>query len=501
MYIEASNVFYMENLFIRVNLENASSVLVPSNFAGFKRYFPRGSRLPVVSWSMKVLACKRHVMDLNVGAENRWKDGLGHRHFILACDDLPTFSRALLWIEGLGTCLLPTMELSIIIGDQVGTVAKESHDSNTPTDGNPKELLSAATKNAASRYELEILRIADNRVKLDSTVTKDITDYYKDLLPHHPSSNTASAPSDKDKLVSGRLDSIEQDGNANKLVCEYMKGSSSTMINRIKEAKSRWSQRPTYVDNPRVRRLLEPLRLLYNVGNFYIDAPISEQYRLEIFTTLSQARPSIHDLFPAVSTALEEAVAVYDAEDMAFAIRKLKGVLDIMHDVLEHCGDDYDCATFVMTGRYTGLPFGEARVKIEYLIWNNLARANLSFSEDPQHVRTAWNLTQQMVEGRQFDLQPGIEDDECWHYNVYSLGAKVWEALDQLGEYDHWPRSHALRDIVDYLRKAVRQEPGNPMLERELQRRLKEQQEAEMVEDGRKTESDEGEVMSGHLTN
>ena len=48
-----------------------------------------------------------------------------------------------------------------------------------------------------------------NGVKLDSTVTNILMDYYTNLLPHHPSSNTASAPNDKDKLVSGRLDSME----------------------------------------------------------------------------------------------------------------------------------------------------------------------------------------------------------------------------------------------------------------------------------------------------
>ena len=152
------------------------------------------------------------------------------------------------------------------------------------------------------------------------------------------------------------------------LVFAYMKSASSTMIDRIKNPKFRWSQRPTYVDGSRVRMLLEPLLLLYDVGKLYTDIPISEQYRLEIFTILSRARPSFQVLFPAVSTALEEAVAVLEADNMAFAIHKLKGVRDIMNDVLQHCGDDYDHATIVMTGQHNGPRWrGEGQDGVSYL--------------------------------------------------------------------------------------------------------------------------------------
>ena len=278
-----------------------------------------------------------------------------------------------------------------------------------------------------------------------------------------------------------------------------MNGDSSTMIRRIKDAKSRWSQRRIYVDNRRVRSLLEPLRLLHDIGNLYIDAPVSEQYWLEIFTTLSGPQPSIHVIYTAVYTALDEAVAIYDADDMAFAILKLKGVMDTMNDILEHCGNE-DLSTVVMTGQNTGLTYWDIHAKMQCLIWNILARANLSFSEDLQHVRTAWHLTQRII-SRCRCYQLASKDAEFEHDNVYSLESMVWEALDQLGEYNDVPRSHALDDVVEYLRNAVRREPENAMLERKLQRRLKEQQEAEMVEDGWETESDEGKVMNGHLTN
>ena len=48
-----------------------------------------------------------------------------------------------------------------------------------------------------------------NGVKLDPTVIKILIDCYKNLKPHHSSSNTASVPNDTNKLVTGRLNSME----------------------------------------------------------------------------------------------------------------------------------------------------------------------------------------------------------------------------------------------------------------------------------------------------
>ena len=270
------------------------------------------------------------------------------------------------------------------------------------------------------------------------------------------------------------------------------------MISRIKEVKSRWSQRDIYVDNRRVRSLLEPLRLLYDVGKLYIDAPVSEKYWLEVFTTLSGSRPSIHVLFTAVYTALDEAIAAYDADDTAFAILKLKDSMDIMNDIWDYCGDE-DLSTVVMTGKNTGLTYWDVHAKIQCLIWNKLARASLRFSKNLQQVRTAWKLTQLIIKQcRCYEL--GCKDVDLEHDNVYTLETMVWEALDQLGEYKKLVRSRALRVVVEFLRKAIAREPGNAMLEEKLQRRVKEQQEAERIEDARKMKNDEGKVMSGQLT-
>ena len=152
MYNEASNVFYMENLFIRASV--GSRGYTAWSFDGYPpEYFVHCSRLPILSCSTQVLACKRHVMELNLHSLIRKESHDKESHFIFACDDLARFSRTLVWIEQEGL-LLNSMQLSIIIGDEVGTVGEQSRGPETPTDGNPKELMNAAKKNAAAGHKL-----------------------------------------------------------------------------------------------------------------------------------------------------------------------------------------------------------------------------------------------------------------------------------------------------------------------------------------------------------
>ena len=446
MYNEASHLFYMENLFIRVNLGG-----IP-NLALWDLHHYEGSFtlswLPIISFGTHVLDCKRHVMELSVNSMTRSESRVDDHHFIIAGDDLPTFSRMLVGY-GEKRFSLHSIELSIVIGDEVGTVGDQSGGPETPTDGNPKELLNAATKNAAASHTL---------------------------------ANKYLGPVDESNL----------------LISEHMEGDDSTMINKIKEAKSRWSQQGIHVDNCRVRSLLEPLRLLYDLGNLYIDAPISGQYQLAIFTSLSRARPNVHVRFAAVYTALNEAVAIHDAGDMASAILKWKGLMDTVNDFREHCKAE-EVSTVLGTGQYTGLTYKVACGQMKCLVWNKLARANLSFPEDPQQVRTAWELTKQSIQQCRCNYL-GCKNAEFEHDNVCTIVNMALEALDQLGKYNNVPRSHALRKVTKAMEKAMRRRPGNAMLEKELQRRLKEKQEAEMVEDASKMEIDESKVMSGHLT-
>ncbi|KAF6228944.1 hypothetical protein HO133_007056 [Letharia lupina] len=349
VYIEASNIFYMENLFIRINSVAANELYHPTNFGGYRSTGSSGRGLRVLSTGTKAQACTRHVMEINLIPSPLLFDHHGYHHFIFACDDLPVFCRALRSIDRFyrrELQPLQVMDLWFTIGDEVGTAGKGYLDSNASTDGNPVGYLTAATKIAAANCA-------------------------------GPDENRR-ATDESSASVYGEI-----------------KGSGSAMVNGIKDAKSRLLERPISIDSPRSRRLLEPFRAVYNVGYSYIDAPISERYRQEIHTSLSRARPSIHDQFLAVSSAFEEAIAVYDADDIALAIQKSKGTLDILSD-FRYLSRDGDSTKSVPTGRYTGLMYREAMDKMHLIIYSNLARANLRFHSDLQQVRSAQDFVWQI---------------------------------------------------------------------------------------------------------
>lgn len=445
----------MENLFIRINSVAANELLHPTNFGGYQNTgsYAYGRGLRVLSTGTKAQACTRHVMEVNLIPSPLLFDHHGYHHFIFACDDLPVFCRALRSIDRhyrRELQPLQVMDLWFTIGDEVGTAGEGYLDSNASTDGNPVGYLTAATKLAAAN---------------------------------------CAGPDENRRATD----------ESNASVYGEMKGSGSAMVNGIKDAKSRLLERPISIDSPRSRRLLEPLRAVYNVGYSYIDAPISERYRQEIHTSLSRARPSIHDQFLAVSSAFEEAIAVYDADDIALAIQKSKGTLDIFND-FEYLSRDGDSTKSVPTGRYTGLMYREAMDKMRLIIYSNLARANLRFHSDLQQVRSAqdfvWLIRGIRARDAMWPEHPGGHEDAM----VFYLEAEVWEAFDQLGEHNNRPRSGALREVVNMLTEALRHEPGNDMLQKELLGRLEEKKKAEAIEAARQMEQEESRVQSRERT-
>ena len=432
IYTEASDIFYMENLFIRVNsylpIENFDDDYYNDAGALMRCY-----RLPLLCEGSKAQACTRHAMEIDFIKGRRSDRHDRDHHFILACDDLPNFCRTLLLVgewNALSDNLLFEIELWIIIGDEVGYSGDEDKstdghkDKSTDghkdksTDGHKALLLTAATKNAAA--------IREGAIK---------------------------NPNERDA-------SVYTDGMAHGSI----------------EARSRLLKPPIQLDSPRARRLLEPFRALHSVRYSYIDAPISEVYLLEMLYSLSRERPSIQDCFSVVDSAYEDAIA---CKDFALAILKMRATLDILNDFWAHLGNRD--ITFVLAGRYSGVHSDDAIDRIEESLWNYLARVHLKFDKDLRHVRAAQACTRRYIEN--------YIRDEVWvsymhpheRAMAYYLEAEVWEALDQLGEHHGRPRSTDLKDVVDMLTKALRHEPENVMVEKELQRRLAEKELAEMI--------------------
>ena len=244
-------------------------------------------------------------------------------------------------------------------------------------------------------------------------------------------------------------------------------------VNGIMGAKSRLSESPSHMDIPQVRRLLEPLRALHSIKSSYIDAPISERYREEIQNSLSRARPSIHDLFPILYLAYEEAMRTFRAGCFALAIHKLRGTLDIQYDLSHrYRGNSY---TKLATGPFAGVWFQDASERMHYSLTENLARAYLKFPKDLHYVRAAASVAYGI---HSVGWDPSPHEDAMAYY----LDVEVWEALDQLGEHNDRLRSQALEDVIWLLSEALHHEPENLMLQQEMKTRQKEKATAKALE-------------------
>ena len=271
IYHEASNVFYMDNLFIRVNAVTSGPFFEFSGFAA-KEDHDHLLPLPIFTNESKVQACTRHVMEIDLFPYSPSVLQERNLHFILTADDLPMLCRRLLWTDVIYTDnvgILQQTELWIIVGDEV---------LNASTYEKSAECLNAATKNAsASRGE----------------------------WPTHKSKKAIEGSA----CTGGKM-------NGNGI------------------GKFKLSGPPSLINKPRLRRLLEPLRALHSIGSSYIDVAISKRYRKMIQTSLFRARPSIQDHFPILVSAYEEAMTTFRAGLFTLAVQQLRGTLDIWNELI-----------------------------------------------------------------------------------------------------------------------------------------------------------------------
>ena len=147
LYHEASNVFYIENLFVRVNSVTSAPFIKIFAFAANGDH---GHLLPlhIFSNGSKVQACTRRFMEIDLSpcSSSVWQER--NLYFIFAADELALLCKRLIWTDALYTGrigILQRMELWIIIGDWV---------LNAPTYEMSAACVNATTKNAsASRGE------------------------------------------------------------------------------------------------------------------------------------------------------------------------------------------------------------------------------------------------------------------------------------------------------------------------------------------------------------
>lgn len=303
--------------------------------------------LPILSEDSKIQTCKRHIMEIELVQGSLSSDEREDNQFILACDDLSLFCTRLFWLsarrEGWTRrrLMLDRVELCIMIGDEL--LDPFAYENSAKT-------LTAAIKNAATKIP---------RIDVERNATLGEDEKY--------------------------------DGKA--------------MVKLITRAKPTLSEPPSHVDNPRLRRLLEPLRVLHSIESSYIDAPISERYWKEIHTSLSRARPSTDNLLSLLYPAYEEAITTFEAGCFALAIHRLRGALDICWDLNTALLPEYSLwpvysfrDDLLTTGPFAGLSHLTALKESLSFLSTTLAEAYAKNSEDLQHGRAAPRFWHQYYE-------------------------------------------------------------------------------------------------------
>ena len=437
VYREASNIFYMENLFIRINH------VLPGPFF---QYVNQGYGLPIFWDGSKVMACTRHALEIDLIPNSMSSDQRTNQHFIVACDDLPRIVRQLLWDAAnreIQALKLLDVELWAFVGDEIGTIEVESMISNASTGEKRGNYLSAATKTAvANRNNSGLTKRSGFTVERATNVGAAI------------SSTSESA------LFKGSLEVT--------------------------------SDVPSLRDNLRLRRLLEPLRALYNVGAFHIDAPISERYREEIKVSLFRRELSINDIFPMLLSAYEEAVATFEAGSLILAEQMMSETLCIMSDIK----DNFAARALkkVTTGPFGELSLAQTLYKMHYVMCRNKLRTYLTLPEafwEARSVSTPMETVMMEYVGNDaWDENPHEKAMACY------LGAEVWEMRDRRGEFRGHCRTERLAEVISVLEKAVSFESDNAMVQRELKRRGDEETKARREEEARRMEIIEGETLA-----
>lgn len=237
-------------------------------------------------------------------------------------------------------------------------------------------------------------------------------------------------------------------------------------------------QKGTKCTEHQTRRLLEPFRRLHSVQAVHIEGPISGQYKASLLASMCGPGPSDQELFDAASAKLEDAMLTYDAGDVSSAVTKLKYTLDAI--------DEYRKITPKENSHLSAL--WDAYDKMNFTIWAKLSEASLKDRKNYEAVMEAEYYIEKIIcncldeDGLYWNAPPMGHEVAM----VFYMWADVWEALDDLTnqfENDECRRrSDCLADVVDYLSQGRGHEPGNKLLEEQLERRLEELASVRQVE-------------------
>ena len=217
----------------------------------------------------------------------------------------------------------------------------------------------------------------------------------------------------------------------------------------------------------RVHRLLEPFRQLHSIRDAQIVGPLSKDYKAEVLAQISKPPPSCQHYLDHLLTTSEKATNTFDSGDFALSISKLRNTVDELDGARHLCIGDGNAE--IITGPYAGFAICEAFKDIEFAVWTKLAWACLKTGD----VNTAANwliwILQTFIDGSRGhgNAPPGGHKIAM----VYYLESQIWEERDRIGHHDTVRRSHDLEHVVAVLKEGLRHEPGNSLLERELEKK------------------------------
>ena len=204
----------------------------------------------------------------------------------------------------------------------------------------------------------------------------------------------------------------------------------------------------------RVRRLLEPFRQLYSVGEIQIKGAFPERYRAEIAAETRKTKLSIHHLCDNVLNAFPEAVTRLDVGDHRLSVLEFWDILKVIQYARRlDKGQSYDEITH---GEYAGFTIRDAFEIIEFAASIRLAWACLKSGDwNYFHFYMIW-------------IAPGsIDMNEQKWVHASNCGHEIGMLYFLHGCHTYGP-SYPINDAIEALRRGLQLEPGNSLLEKEL---------------------------------
>lgn len=207
----------------------------------------------------------------------------------------------------------------------------------------------------------------------------------------------------------------------------------------ILHATDQHSSAITYL-RPAMRKLLEPLCYLHNIGLVIIDGPAPKLYLETVTQRIKRRAPSVQEMVQSMSSLIEQGDAAFLGGVFDVAALRYETALNQLH-AGSHRREKFE---MIIEGKYTGIIIGKVKAMLEYQLHLSLAKTNLQL----QRYAMAHHWTIIVVHGRK---APDQEIAQMWYHRAL--------ASKGMGE---------LHRAYQEMRKARLKRPDDVMIQAEL---------------------------------